>query len=157
MYMRNVCLKVLKITSVLCLIVLVIVLASCEEFDESGDIIKGGILLDDAKISEIKSEILSIESYTGPETDDGQNDVLSDEKDNTIEEEWDGEQNLDTENEEQAPKDKMVYWLDNSEKWHLFSDCYHIKNKEYRSGTIEEAKNAGAEEVCKTCKKKSDK
>lgn len=47
-----------------------------------------------------------------------------------------------------------VYWTSAGGKYHLFNDCYHIKNREtILNGTVANAKETkGITELCKTCK-----
>lgn len=50
----------------------------------------------------------------------------------------------------------LVYWTREGNKYHIFSDCYHIKNRDsIAEGTVKKAwENKGISELCLTCKKK---
>ncbi len=53
-----------------------------------------------------------------------------------------------------------VFWTSQGNKYHLFSDCQHIKNRDQFSGTVEDAWKArkiGDSELCLTCKKRAEK
>lgn len=54
----------------------------------------------------------------------------------------------------------VVYWTNAGNKYHLYADCPHIKNREQHSGTVEEAwkeRKIGDSELCLTCKKRAEK
>lgn len=54
----------------------------------------------------------------------------------------------------------LVYWTNQGNKYHLYSDCYHIKNREQHSGTVKdawEARKIGDSELCLTCKARAEK
>lgn len=54
----------------------------------------------------------------------------------------------------------LVYWTNQGEKYHIFEDCQHIKNREIHSGTVEDAFKArkiGDNELCKTCMARAEK
>lgn len=54
----------------------------------------------------------------------------------------------------------LVYWTNQGNKYHLYSDCPHIKNREQHQGTVEEAwkeRKIGDSELCLTCKKRAEK
>ncbi|MGK0363157.1 MAG: hypothetical protein ACI85O_000201 [Saprospiraceae bacterium] len=50
-----------------------------------------------------------------------------------------------------------VYWTESGNKYHVFEDCHHIKNKSNKSnGTIKQSwEQKGISELCKTCRKKA--
>lgn len=54
----------------------------------------------------------------------------------------------------------LVYWTNAGNKYHLFEDCQHIKNREIHSGTVAqawEARKIGDSELCLTCMKRAEK
>lgn len=55
--------------------------------------------------------------------------------------------------------DDNVYWTSSGNKYHIFSDCQHIRDSGTKSsGTIKESwEKKGISELCKTCKKKAQK
>lgn len=53
-----------------------------------------------------------------------------------------------------------VYWTPHGNKYHIFDDCQHIKNRNIQNGTVEEAwedRRIGDSELCLTCKKRAEK
>ncbi len=50
-----------------------------------------------------------------------------------------------------------VYWTESGNKYHIFDDCHHIKNKSNKSrGTVKQSfEQKGISELCKTCRKKA--
>ncbi len=51
-----------------------------------------------------------------------------------------------------------VYWTNHGNKYHIYEDCYHIKNREKHGGTVKEAWEArgiGDNELCLTCKRRA--
>lgn len=50
-----------------------------------------------------------------------------------------------------------VYWTESGNKYHVFEDCHHIKNKSNKSrGTVKQSwEQKGISELCKTCRKKA--
>ena len=53
------------------------------------------------------------------------------------------------------PSTTPCYWTASGEVYHLYKDCYHIKNSKIIQGSISEAKQFGKSEFCKTCKARS--
>ncbi len=54
----------------------------------------------------------------------------------------------------------LVYWTTKGNKYHLDSDCQHIRGREQFSGTVKEAweeRKIGDSELCLTCKKAAEK
>lgn len=54
----------------------------------------------------------------------------------------------------------LVYWTNAGNKYHLFSDCPHIKNREQHQGTVKDAwdqRHIGENELCLTCQKRAEK
>ena len=53
-----------------------------------------------------------------------------------------------------------VYWTNHGNKYHLDSDCQHIRGREQHSGTVAEAweeRKIGDSELCATCRKAAEK
>lgn len=49
-----------------------------------------------------------------------------------------------------------VYWTTSGIKYHIFEDCYHIKNRSISNGTVKESwEQKGISELCKTCRKRA--
>jgi uncharacterized membrane protein len=54
----------------------------------------------------------------------------------------------------------LVYWTNAGNKYHLYPDCYHIKNREQHQGTVKQAweeRKIGDSELCLTCKARAEK
>ncbi len=54
----------------------------------------------------------------------------------------------------------FVYWTNKGNKYHLDSDCQHIRGREQHSGTVSEAwdeRKIGDSELCATCRKAAEK
>lgn len=52
----------------------------------------------------------------------------------------------------------MVYWTNQGNKFHLYSDCQHIRNRDQHNGTVAQAweeRKIGDSELCKTCEKRA--
>lgn len=52
-----------------------------------------------------------------------------------------------------------VYWTNHGNKYHLFSDCQHIRNREQNEGSVKEAwedRKIGDSELCLTCKGRAE-
>lgn len=52
-----------------------------------------------------------------------------------------------------------VYWTNHGNKYHLSSDCQHIRNREQHGGTVADAweeRKIGDSELCATCKKSAE-
>jgi hypothetical protein len=50
----------------------------------------------------------------------------------------------------------FVYWSSGGNKYHIFEDCQHIKNRTLSSGSIKESwEQKGISELCKTCEKRA--
>lgn len=52
----------------------------------------------------------------------------------------------------------LVYWTNQGNKYHLESDCQHIRNREQHSGTVKDAweeRKIGDSELCKTCERRA--
>lgn len=49
-----------------------------------------------------------------------------------------------------------VYWTTAGNKYRIFEDCYHIKNRNKTGGTVKESwEQKGISELCKTCMKRA--
>jgi len=52
-----------------------------------------------------------------------------------------------------------VYWTNHGNKYHLYSDCQHIRNREQNEGSVKEAwedRKIGDSELCLTCKGRAE-
>lgn len=53
----------------------------------------------------------------------------------------------------------QVYWTSKGNKYHIYEDCQHIRNREQSSGTVEDAfvaRKIGDNELCKTCQSRAE-
>lgn len=137
-----------------------LVLMSCD-FDESKNNYRGGEILDDEKMSEIKNEILGTQPETEKENKNEDSSSSLTDSDTPSGENSEGTQG-DTEGTERNETESadfesdtaiIVYWTEGGSVWHVSRDCYHIKNKEVSSGTVTEAEMSGHDKGCKTCNK----
>ena len=49
-----------------------------------------------------------------------------------------------------------VFWTTAGNKYHIYDDCYHIRDRSKTSGTVKASwEQKGISELCKTCKKKA--
>lgn len=49
-----------------------------------------------------------------------------------------------------------VYWTTAGNKYHVYDDCYHIKDRTKFNGTVKESwEQKGISELCKTCRKRA--
>ncbi len=52
----------------------------------------------------------------------------------------------------------LVYWTNQGNKYHIYEDCFHIKNRQINSGSVSQAfESKGLSEICKDCYKKAEK
>ncbi len=93
--------------------------------------LSGGELLDDAKMAEIKSDLLGEEENS---------DILSSESTEV------GIYEPDTA--------ETVYWTESGSVWHKSAECGYLrKSKGTLSGAVSEAIDAGKEKPCSSCGK----
>ena len=136
--------------SIAMIMLLATALVSCS-FDESENNYRGGDLLDEEKMSEIRNEVL------GGSNGDSDNSIDNDAtlKPEGTQKDTEGTERNETERSDfEVDTATIVYWTDSGSVWHISRDCYHIKNKEVASGTVSEAEAAGHKSSCKTCNKK---
>lgn len=139
--------------------VIVFVFASCN-VKESNNNFKGGELIDEGLLSEIRSELEISETLT-EDADENTSDIEDDGTVSSIESSTNGytETNTATDITTENVSDGItVYWSESGSVWHLHEDCGHLKNsKNIFSGSEEEASEAGKERLCSSCEKKNDK
>ncbi len=52
----------------------------------------------------------------------------------------------------------LVYWTSQGNKYHIYEDCFHIKNRQISSGSVKQAfESKGLSEICKDCYKRAEK
>ena len=144
----------LVISTVVLILTQMIALTSCN-FDESKNNYRGGEILDEEKISEIKNELRGTEHET-PNGNLTDSEFGSGENPEGTQRDTEGTERNETESTDfESDTAIIVYWTDGGSSWHISRDCYHIKNKDVRSGTIAEAEMSGHDKACKTCNKKT--
>ena len=151
--------------------ILSVLLGGCA-FNESANSFRGGELLDEDMMSELKESVLAengsdltetgLESLSGSNVDsetvadsvqsnedtaenDGESETVN--SDGTLTEE------TEKVAESEIGKADTVYWVKGGSVWHLSRDCYHLRNKDVISGSVEEAQEAGKTKVCSNCSK----
>lgn len=136
-----------------------LMLCGCN-FNEADNNFNGGVLLDGNKLDSIKQELLSTSESTDVtfESSESSSETQSDAegleshdtetKDNSF-----NTDETETETSEPASDEASgtVYWTKSGSVWHVKRDCHYIKDKEVESGSVEEAKEAKKDHVCKSC------
>ena len=143
---------ILILFSIAMILLLTVSLASCA-FDESKNNYRGGELIDDEKMSEIKNELLGAENDASNDHDTSLKPDADKDGEGTQRDTEGTERNETERSDFEVDTATIVYWTDSGSVWHLSRDCYHIKNKEVNSGTVLEAEEAGHKNGCKTCNK----
>ena len=155
-----------RLTLILLIAALGVCITACD-FDESKNHYFGGTILDDGLMESIKDALITeTESEAESATDEPttESDEITTETEteaqtdsNTVvttdvTETDTNEATEDTDKPDTTPS-STVYWTESGETWHTNPKCYHIKNKDVFSGSVEEAIEAGKERLCKTCAK----
>lgn len=113
---------------------------------------EGGEILDDEKLSEIRSKVYGSDATETEETTDI---IAQDSK--PIQNETDinsyQSSSFETESSDSSDEQNIVYWTESGEVWHLKNDCRYLKNKKIMSGTLDDAKEAGKDRLCSACSK----
>ena len=123
----------------------------------------GGELLDDAKMSEIKSEFFAAEesittemsetikvSETADKVETAENTGITEINTEAKAEE---SEYTETTSEDVTNNDHIVFWTEGGRVWHLKEDCRYLKQSTVVSGTVEEAIKQGKDRVCSSCSK----
>ena len=171
-----------KFSFLIVFLMLSVLLCSCG-FDESDNSFRGGELLDNEKMSELKDKFITdgteednvelensdrvTEKQTEKQTDKStekpsgsktetqteRNDVTASTEIHTCDES-DTVKIYETETEIFEEQTDIVYWTKSGSVWHVSDQCRYIKNsKGVLSGSVEEAMEAGKEKVCSSCGK----
>jgi hypothetical protein len=167
--------SIYKVILVFICLIFTIGFCSCD-FDESRNNFIGGELLDNEKLSEIRDSIFTEESNidtteevedleenkdssqsNDSESEKNSESIIESEVENNSQSEQNNTESEELVESETVDKSKLVYWTKGGSRWHLFIDCYHIKDSEnIISGTEEEAIEAKKEKVCSNCAKKAE-
>ena len=144
---------IFTLSSIVLILLLSMSLVSCS-FVESENNYRGGELLDDEKMSEIRNEVLGGDNVNSDNSSDKNNSASKPDVDEGTQRDTEGTERNETERSDfESDTAIFVYWTEGGNVWHLLRDCYHIKNKEVTIGTVSEAEAAGHKTGCKTCNK----
>ncbi len=159
-----------KPLGIIFVIIMILTLVSCD-FDESNNHLFGGEFLDDAKMSEIRDEVISellhnseISESDIVEYSSDFSETDNESETNNIDESIDSDETSNDQNttsEETSTPDtptisnkETVYWTSSGSVWHISSECRYIrKSTNIINGSIEDAKEAGKTKVCSSCGK----
>lgn len=140
---------------------------SCSMVHGNHETFNGGEILDDEKMSEIRSQIYStFETETvkdeatqtdKTETNEEETETNEDETDNSSSE-TETESDISSSDtvmpeETETSMKADVYWIESGEVWHIKRDCRYLKNKTVVSGSVEDAVAAGKIRACSACGK----
>ena len=147
-----------------------IAFTSCALFLADRETFDGGEILNDEKMSEIRSKIFAtdpIETDANDSEESNSNASVADQTEQSKETDKNNEHSatetemisLSTEENTPVETDSLhdmqdvVYWTQNGEVWHTEKDCRYLKNKSVISGSQEEAIDAGKSRLCSSCGK----
>lgn len=133
-------------------VALILLLCSCSVSSDAVNDFRGGVLLDDEMMSEIRSSVFSTDT-----TESGYNNSDKDGERNIIETESANEEYTEvigeniSEQVSYTPDTDLVFWVKDGSVWHLDRDCRYIKKSTVISGTVDEAIANGKDRVCSSC------
>jgi hypothetical protein len=133
--------------------------SSCAMFLTDHGTFDGGEILDDDKMSEIRSKVFGSD-LTEAEEITADESTVSRPADKVESETSAGKNETAPYTDSQNPATTevptenagtVVYWTQNGEVWHLKQDCRYLKNKTVLSGSPEDAITSGKKRVCSGC------
>lgn len=152
--------------AVIIVIIITLLFCSCD-FDESENSFRGGELLDNDRMSEIKDKFVTekpdeekseaeatdvtTEKHTEKQTEKQTETVVVESYTQSA-----PEQSTESESETlfSDEQSNIVYWTKSGSVWHVTDQCHHLKkSKNIQSGSVEEAMESGKEKVCSSCGK----
>ena len=155
----------------LCLMITAILLTftfcACD-FDESDNSFRGGELLDNDKMSELKDKYVTEEtdeakdeneSFASEKQTEKQTEMQTEKKNEIHTEivtdtETPGTLEGETETLVSDEQGERVFWTKSGSVWHTTDQCHHLKkSKNIESGSVEEAMEAGKSKACSSCGK----
>lgn len=158
-------LKNLSIAVMGLLLLLTVMLSSCAMLLADHGTFDGGEILNDEKLSEIRSKIFAsdqVESERMESSISDSDQIEQTQETEDITEKF-GHTSADSSFVEQSTVFETdstqsaitptVYWTQNGEVWHTKKDCRYLKNKKVISGTNDDAVNAGKSRLCSSCGK----
>lgn len=148
-----------------------LIFSACANYLNSADDFYGGDVVDAEMLSSIAESIFeSDESLRPEETSAWDNGFSESGSEEVTEDSVSGEDVTTGLNSSEQPTDSEVtteeqttarehdgvyYWTESGTKYHKWSDCGHLKNSaNIISGTLDEAHEAGKEDLCSSCAKK---
>ena len=155
--------KKIKYLTAILVIVSLLLMTSCNYF-YSGRF-DGGELLDDELIESIRTELFSTDKTyydkienSVAETESSESETSANIDETNLTENYNSS---DTEENSEAAEstydNSTVYWTEKGSVWHLYKDCgYLSKSKEIKSGSVENAVEAGKDKLCSSCGKKKN-
>ena len=147
-----------------------IAFTSCALFLADRETFDGGEILNDEKMSEIRSKVFAtdpIETDANDSEESNNNASVADQTEQSKETDKNdkhsateteiisssAEENTTVETDSLHDMQDVVYWTQNGEVWHTEQDCRYLKNKDILSGTQEDALGAGKSRLCSSCGK----
>ena len=136
-----------KIALLCCALIIAFSFASCASVSENE--FYGGELLDDSKMSEIKSSVFATETAEDKSTS---NPTKTEKNSETKIHESEYNENTEEISDGTAANADVVFWTKSGEVWHLSEDCRHLKKStSIISGTLDEAIDQGKKRACSSC------
>ena len=147
-----------------------IAFTSCALFLADRETFDGGEILNDEKMSEIRSKVFAtdpIETDANDSEESNSNASVADQTEQSKETDKNdkhsateteiisssAEENTTVETDSLHDTQDVVYWTQNGEVWHTEQDCRYLKNKSVISGSQEDAIDAGKSRLCSSCGK----
>jgi len=141
--------KLLKTLAAFLLMLLCLTAISCD-FDESRDNFRGGELLNQEIMESIRNTFTTVEQESDSATE--KNEESNTQADSSRQDDSEQQESDQQQESQTYPNEaKIVYWTASGSVWHEDSDCRYIKNKQYVTGTVEQAKEAGIGHGCSFC------
>ena len=141
-----------KIALFCCIVMIITCFVSCGFISE--DRFYGGELLNDEKMSEIKSSVFATEKKEDNSTVETTNSGADSEAMTQNPAEKADTEETDTTSTGDTEKSDVVFWTKSGEVWHLSEDCRHLKKStSIISGTLDEAIDQGKKRACSSCGK----
>ena len=145
-----------RLIAVIIAVLVMTMITACTDSENRFD---GGELLDEEKLSEIRSSVFYEEkAEISTETPINETEFESEtETESESETETEAETEASTErpieSELQTEDEETVYWTENGSVWHNSEGCRYIKNSNVICGTVDDAIEAGMERACSACGK----
>jgi hypothetical protein len=159
--------KSLSTVFLILLLLFSMTLTSCSLLLADRETFDGGEILDNEKMSEIRSKVFATEPIETEADESGErNSNASDAGQPKETDKIDEHPTTETEVASLSEKGSeaietdhlidmqdVVYWTQNGEVWHTKEDCRYLKNKDVISGSQKDAIDAGKSRLCSSCEK----